>query len=107
MSLPLATPAHCNREWHQAVREYQPLLVVSGHDRVSPRRHGEWFGKLGNTYCLNVGQCSAELAYALIEFTFKAQTPASLLDVVITANPWRGGGEVVNRQQNVCSHATA
>ena len=107
MSRPLATTSHWNREWHEAVWEYQPLFVVSGHGRVSPRRHGEWLETLGNSYCLNAGQCSAELAYALIEFTFKAQTPASLLDVVITANPWQGKGEVVNRRHNVCSHATA
>lgn len=101
---PLATTANWNRQWHQAVHEYQPVLVVSGHDRVSPKRNGEWLGKIGSTYCLNVGQCLKELAYALIDFT-PEKTPL-FHQMVITAVPW-SGGEVANQTPTNCNHATA
>jgi Icc-related predicted phosphoesterase len=66
-------------QWGQAVREYQPLLVVSGHDHATPFSLGNWHVTIGNSTCINAGQrvypTPGKLVYCLLSFEFPTNTP--------------------------------
>jgi len=58
-------------EWKDAIRQFQPLAVVSGHDHTTPVRTGVWSVKVGRTQVVNLGQrvCpTGRLLYATMQF---------------------------------------
>lgn len=64
----LSTAITANDEWATAVRQFQPRLVVSGHDHQTPLRTRRWHARLGRTVCVNVGQArKPPLRYAVID----------------------------------------
>ena len=62
----------CCAEWRRAIEEYQPQVVVSGHDHTHALKQGKWFTTLGRTVCVNVGQRvfpkPGRLLYCTIDF---------------------------------------
>lgn len=42
--------------WRDAIKEYQPRLVVCGHDHGTPIRNDVWQEPIGRTTVINVGQ---------------------------------------------------
>ena len=62
----------CCPEWGRAVREFQPLVTISGHDHDTPRRSGDWCATIGRTQCVNVGQrvypSPGQLLYCTMQF---------------------------------------
>lgn len=89
LTMPLATPQSFNPEWTDAVEQFQPLLVVSGHDHETPMRFNAWHSKVGDTICVNPGQGASELHYCVLDFEFAS--PMALLPhrITVKAFPWR------------------
>lgn len=71
-------------EWEKAIREFQPLVTVSGHDHNHPLQTGTWMTTLGRTKCVNGGQnvypVPGRLIYCTLEFTFAPDGTPSLVD---------------------------
>ena len=70
----LAAPHFWEPEWREAVEDWQPLLVVSGHDHRTPLETGR-SDRIGNTLCYSLGQRTYEkppgkLIYGVIDFWF-------------------------------------
>ena len=51
---------------HNFLQINKPRLSLHGHIHESPRVSGEWFGKLGNTLCIQPGQMGG-LSYVIID----------------------------------------
>jgi len=87
LAAPIAHPMTCNPDWTAAVARHQPLLTVSGHDHDTPRRTATWQARLGESFCVNVGQSVETLHYTVMEFTFPAETPCLPTCIVVRAFP--------------------
>jgi len=68
------------REWAAAVREYQPLLTVSGHDHVTVLERNTFYARSGRTLMLNAGQrvypVPGTLCFFVIDFEFPGHIPS-------------------------------
>lgn len=42
--------------WRDAIEEYQPQIVICGHDHGTPTKNGVWQEQIGHTTVINVGQ---------------------------------------------------
>ena len=67
-------------EWKEAVEDWQPLLVVSGHCHRTPLETGRWKARIGRTLCYNLGQRTYEkppgkLLYGVIDLWFTGSQP--------------------------------
>ncbi len=51
---------------HNFLQANQPRLSLHGHIHESPRVSGKWFGKLGNTLCIQPGQMES-FSYVIID----------------------------------------
>jgi Icc-related predicted phosphoesterase len=63
-------------DWRAAVEEYQPIIVISGHDHNAPLDAGVWKTKIGKTTCVNAGQRAhppGTLCYATFEIEFRRE----------------------------------
>jgi Icc-related predicted phosphoesterase len=70
-----------NKTWREALELYRPILVVSGHDHLTPLTSGVRTASFGPvTTCVNVGQTvspiAGPLSYCLITFEFASRTPS-------------------------------
>lgn len=67
--------AYC-KEWERAVRTFEPLVAVSGHDHNEPFRTERWWTTLSKTVAVNLGQRvypqPGRLLYATVDFWFEA-----------------------------------
>ena len=62
--------------WREAIEKYFPRLVISGHDHSTPIMAGVWQDKIGDTTCVNLGQCmGGPLRYLLIDLAFPKESP--------------------------------
>jgi len=70
-------------EWRLAIEDYQPLVVVCGHDHNTPRRTKQWSVRIGRTQCINLGQrvypTPGRLLYATLDFVFAADGSPKLV----------------------------
>ena len=66
--------------WGDAVADWQPRIVVSGHDHTMPIRTGKWYVRIKQTICINCGQMvyptPGTLQYCVINFTFPGTHPS-------------------------------
>jgi Icc-related predicted phosphoesterase len=65
--------------WRDAVQQYNPLVVVSGHDHTTPLATGTWHAEIGKAVCINAGQRvyprPGRLTYCLLDFEFSNTAP--------------------------------
>ena len=79
-----------NPDWVPAIKRFSPLLVISGHDHLTPIQSNIWHHCLGKTLCVNVGQTQhGPLHYCLIEAEFQTDSPDLPIRMRVTAFPWR------------------
>jgi len=76
----LATKFFWEPSWKNAVEDWKPLLVVSGHDHLTPLETGRFSARIGKTLCYNLGQRTYEkpngkLIYGVIDFWFPGDKP--------------------------------
>lgn len=75
----LAAEWACEPSWGAAIEDYQPRLVVSGHDHSTPLATGFWHTSIGSTICINAGQRAQSkpqsLIYCLLDFHFPLEAP--------------------------------
>lgn len=77
-----------NQEWTDAVENFNPMLVISGHDHLTPQKTKRWHCKLGTTTCINVGQTDhGPLHYCVVKAQFGAATPCLPLGIEVSAFP--------------------
>jgi len=64
----------------EAVKKWQPKLLVSGMDHCNPIRTGKWKTQIGETVCINTGQILVPepgvLRCCLIEMDFLSNEPS-------------------------------
>ncbi|MBK8270144.1 MAG: metallophosphoesterase [Planctomycetes bacterium] len=56
-----------SRSIREAIETYQPLLSLHGNIHESPRVSGEWCENIGTTLCVNAGQTTKAVSFAVIE----------------------------------------
>ena len=75
--------AYC-AEWERAVRTFEPLVAVSGHDHNEPFRAERWWTTVSKTVAINLGQRvypqPGRLLYATVDFRFDADGTPRLLE---------------------------
>jgi Icc-related predicted phosphoesterase len=74
----LAETFFTSGEWSQAVKDYQPLVTVSGHDHNTPLKSGCWHTRIGRTISINLGQRvhpPGKLLYCILDFSFPGDQP--------------------------------
>lgn len=77
-----------NQEWTAAIRDFQPRLVICGHDHVTPIRTKRWHCRIGATTCINVGQTDhGPLRHCVIKFRFNNDSPSLPAAIQATAFP--------------------
>lgn len=83
------SPVAGNSDWNRVIERFSPLLTISGHDHLTPRRTGKWFHRLGTTVCVNVGQTDAgPLHYTVVTMEFPRDSTTSLpVKMRVTAFP--------------------
>lgn len=89
VAAPIADPRSCNPAWREAVEDFQPMLVVSGHDHATPRRTKSWHAHLDRSLCVNVGQSELELHYCVLDLEFRPGRSSLPTSVTVRAFPWR------------------
>ncbi len=90
---PLGGERTRNESWTEAIEQFMPQLVVSGHDHEAPLKHKKWHHRLGSTVCLNVGQSPKVLHFCLLDFEFDTEKPGLPSRVTAKAFPW---GQTLN-----------
>jgi len=67
--------AYC-AEWERAIRTFEPLVAVSGHDHAEPFRTERWWTTVSKTVVVNLGQRvypqPGRLLYVTVDFRFEA-----------------------------------
>lgn len=75
----LAAPWACEPTWRGAIEDYQPRVVVSGHDHDTPEITGVWNVTVGTSVVINAGQRvepePGQLIYCVLEFLFPKDEP--------------------------------
>lgn len=84
-----------NPLWLEAVHRFRPLVVVAGHDHAAPLANRTWYERVGESFCVNVGQAEGAFHFALMDFEFRQAGGHLPCMVTIRAFPWR---EVVVRK---------
>lgn len=80
-------------KWREAIEEYSPLLVITGHDHFTPQSNKCWHDKIDSSRVVNVGQpSSGPLHYTLIEAEFPSDARSLPTSLQVTAFP---SGEVL------------
>jgi len=75
-------------KWREAIEEYSPLLVITGHDHFTPQSNKCWHDKIDSSRIVNVGQASSgPLHYTLIEAEFTSDTRSLPTSLQVTAFP--------------------
>ncbi len=85
MGTPIARMDSVCMAWAREVWRHRPLLVVAGHDHLTPLQSNMWKGWLGATCCLNVGQTRDVLKYAVLDYYFESDKPSRAIGVVAEA----------------------
>ena len=87
-----------NPAWNEALSRFSPLLTISGHDHQSPINNKQWYCKVGQTTCVNLGQSeNGLLHYGLIEAEFSKDTPCLPSRMRVTAYPSGESLDVVGK----------
>jgi Icc-related predicted phosphoesterase len=97
---PRGTPLSCagsvvegHQEWTDAIERFNPILVIAGHDHITPIKNSRWHCKIKNTTCVNVGQSAhGPLHFTIIKATFLDGQPCLPSRIQIKAYP---AGETV------------
>ena len=77
-----------HQEWTDAIERFNPMLVVSGHDHITPVRKKRWHCKINDSTCVNVGQTDhGPLYYTVIKAKFASASPSLPTAVEVTAYP--------------------
>jgi Calcineurin-like phosphoesterase len=93
-------------EWRKAIEDYQPWVIVSGHDHQTPLVNGNWWDRIGRTTCINVGQSDgksrqpSKLHYCVLDFEFPTEESSLPQKVTISAHPW---GETLTLPSAPCA----
>ena len=70
-------------EWEDAIGQFQPAVMVSGHDHVTPLNTGVWRHRIGRTTSVNAGQRvwprPGRLIYCTLRIGFEADDVPRLL----------------------------
>jgi Icc-related predicted phosphoesterase len=86
-------PAAGCPKWREAIEEYSPLLVITGHDHFTPQSNKCWHDTINSSRVVNVGQpSSGPLHYTLIEAEFPSDARSLPTSLQVTAFP---SGEVL------------
>jgi len=76
------------QEWTDAIEHFNPMLVICGHDHITPPKKGRWHCKIKNTTCVNVGQSDhGPLHFTIIKATFLDAQPRLPSRIEVTAYP--------------------
>ncbi len=87
-----------NRRWVEAIERFSPWLTISGHDHLTPIRHGHWHCRIGDTVCVNVGQSDAgPLHFCLVEAKWAGPAASLPQNVRVTAFPMEESIILTNR----------
>lgn len=77
-----------NQEWTEAIEYFNPLLVVCGHDHLTPIRSKRWHCKIGSSTCVNVGRIDqGPLRFAVIKARFQNDGASLPMDIKVTVLP--------------------
>lgn len=83
--LSIGKPETVNHLWNTAVERFSPLLVISGHDHMSPIVNNHWYVRIGSSLCVNVGQPQNDFHYTVIDFEFASPSPSLPVNIHIQA----------------------
>jgi Icc-related predicted phosphoesterase len=76
------------QEWTDAIERFNPMLVVSGHDHITPQKTKRWHCKIKNSTCVNIGQSDhGPLHFTLVKAKFASASPCLPSAVEVTAFP--------------------
>ena len=76
------------QEWTDAIERFNPTIVISGHDHITPQKTKLWHCKIKNSTCINVGQSDhGPLHYTVIKAKFTSASPSLPSQMTVTAYP--------------------
>jgi len=77
-----------HQEWTDAIERCNPLLVISGHDHLTPIKKNRWHCKINNSTCVNVGQSDhGPLHFILVKAKFSSASPSPPSAIEVSAFP--------------------
>ena len=77
-----------HQEWTDAIERFNPVLVVSGHDHITPQKTKRWHCKIKNSTCVNVGQSDhGPLHFTVIKAKFASASPSLPSAIEVSAFP--------------------
>jgi Icc-related predicted phosphoesterase len=83
IAAPLASKQLCNPEWAAAIKRFQPLVTVSGHEHHPTA----WHATLDTTVSVNIGQAEDSLRFCVLDFHFVSDRAGLPAKVEIVAYP--------------------
>jgi Icc-related predicted phosphoesterase len=77
-----------HQKWTDAIERSNPMLVISGHDHITPIKNKRWHCKINNSTCVNVGQSDHGLLhFTVIKAIFTSASPSLPSIIEVSAFP--------------------